>query len=130
MTRLAIVLTALAAAGPTQQGVTWLKMEQARAMSVRTGNPLLVYIACDPSSGMGSCDKSPSDRAFGDASIVKRLEGYHCVRVSEKKTAQELKATRCPEVIFLDGDGDEFARSAFQDIRSLDRAVEQASQKY
>ena len=121
---------ASAAAGPTQQGVTWLKMEQARAMSQRTGNPMMVYIACDPSSGMGSCEKSPSDRSFSDPALAKRLEGFHCVRVSEKRAAQELKATKCPEVIFLDSDMEEFSRSNFQDLRTLDKALEQANGKY
>lgn len=128
--RAALVVLIAGAAGANQQGVTWLKPEQGKALSARTGIPVLIYVACDPVSGKASCGNSPADRAFGEAAIEKRKDSFHFVRVLEKKMAQDIKATRCPEVIFQDCDGDEFSRSSFQDARTLDRAMEQALQKY
>lgn len=119
----------LLAASP-QQAINWLKLEQAKALAQRTGNAILVFVACDPGTGSASCGNGPNDRAFGESCVEKRSSLFHFVRVVDKKTAQDLKATRCGEIIFLDVDGDEYYRSGFQDIRTLDRALEQGVQKY
>jgi hypothetical protein len=128
---LLLVLTAVAglAASP-QQSINWMRLDQAKGLAARTGNPILVFVACDPATGSSSCGNGPSDRAFGESCVEKRKDNFHFVRVVDKKMAQELKATRCAEIIFLDCDGDEFCRSSFQDVRTLDKAMEQALQKY
>jgi hypothetical protein len=59
MTRFAFLVSIAAlAASPqrferlgAQQGVTWLKAEQARELSKLTGTPILLFVACDPVSG-------------------------------------------------------------------------------
>lgn len=131
MTRALFVLASLLAVGAApQQSINWLRLDQARALATKTGNAILVFVACDPNTGNSSCGNGPSDRAFGETCVEKRKDSFHFVRVVDKKTAQDLKATRCGDVIFLDGDGDEFYRSVFQDIRALDRAMEQALLKY
>ena len=130
MKRLLLVLPVLVLAAGTQQGITWLKLDQAKALSARTGNPILVYIACDPYSGSVICGRSPADKAFAEPCVLKRQENFHFARVIEKKTAQDLKATQCPGVIFMDMDGDEITRSPFQDAVTLDRAMEEAHEKY
>jgi hypothetical protein len=119
----------LVAAAP-QQAVTWLKLEQAKALSQRTGNAILVFVACDPGTGSASCGNGPADRAFGETCIEKRGGLFHFVRVVDKKTAQDLKATRCGEIIFLDADADEYYRSGFQDVRSLERVIEEGQHRY
>ena len=131
MRRAALVLACLAglAASP-QQSINWMRFDQAKGLALRTGTPILVFVACDPATGSSSCGNGPSDRAFGETCIEKRKDSFHFVRVVDKKMANDLKATRCAEIIFLDCDGDEFCRSFFQDIRSLDKAMEQALQKY
>jgi hypothetical protein len=131
MRRRGFILAFLAglAASP-QQSINWMRLDQAKGLASRTGNPILVFVACDPSTGSASCGNGPSDRAFGESCVEKRKDNFHFVRVVDKKMAQDLRAVRCGEVIFLDCDGDEFCRSTFQDIRSLDKAMEQALQKY
>ena len=126
-----LVLACLAGLGASpQQSINWMRLDQAKGLALRTGNPILVFVACDPATGSSSCGNGPSDRAFGEPCIEKRKESFHFVRVVDKKMAQDLKATRCAEIIFLDCDGDEFCRSTFQDFRSLDKAMGEALQKY
>jgi hypothetical protein len=124
-----VLLTVFLTAAGAQQGATWLKLDQAKAAAAKSGNPLLVYVACDPVTGSSSCGNAPSDRAFGESCVEKRKDNFHFVRVVDKKTAQDLKATRCGEILFLDSDGDEFYRSTFKDVRTLESAMDQALQK-
>jgi hypothetical protein len=62
--------------------------------------------------------------------VVKRARDFYFVRVSEKKAAQDMKASRSPEVVFLDPDGDEIFRSNFDGGRSLEKAMAEALRKY
>src|SRR6185436_11119013 len=95
------------------QDIPWLKLDQAKAVGVNTGKLIVVYVACDPNSGASRCSGGAGERAFGD-----------------RKTAQSVGATRAPEVIFMDAEGDEFHRSGFTDAATLDRAMSAAMQKY
>jgi hypothetical protein len=97
---------------------------------VHTGKLILVYVACDPRSGSAPCSGGIAERAFADPAILKRQDEFHCVRICEKKTAQLVKSTRAPEVIFLDPDGDEVYRSGFTDGVTLDRAMASAVQRF
>lgn len=112
------------------QDIGWLKLDQAKAIGSHTGKLILVYVACDPKSGSAPCNGGVAERAFSEPSILKRQEDFHFVRVCEKKTAQTVKATKPPEAIFLDSDGDEIYRSAFIDGSSLERAMGTAIQRY
>src|SRR5438445_432541 len=97
----------LCAATNAPQDIGWLKLDQAKAISGHTGKLILVYVACDPKSGASPCSGGAAERLFADAAILKRQDEFHFVRICEKKTAQAVRATRAPEAIFLDGDGDE-----------------------
>jgi hypothetical protein len=79
---------------------------------------------------MAPCSGGAAERSFADAGILKRQDDFHFVRICEKKTAIAVRASRAPEAIFLDSDGDEVFRSGFTDGASLDRAMTAAVQKY
>lgn len=55
MTLLSALILALAArpdVPPPEQGdIPWLRLDQAKCVSSKTGKPILVYIACDPTTG-------------------------------------------------------------------------------
>ena len=123
------ILLLLWANGPTQE-IPWLKLDQAKAVGLNTGKLIVVYVACDPNSGASRCSGGAGERAFADPSVLKRGDDFHFVRVGDRKTAQSVGATRAPEVIFIDAEGDEFHRSGFTDASTLDRAMSAALQKY
>ena len=123
-----LIVLVLWANGGTQE-IPWLKLDQAKAVGATTGKLILVYVACDPNSGAARCSGGAGDRSFADPAILKRLDDFHFVRVCERKTAQSVGATRAPEVIFMDAEGDEFHRSGFSDGASLDKAMGVALQK-
>src|SRR5262249_36593493 len=121
--RATLLILGLWAASTPPQDIGWLKLEQAKAVSGHTGKLILVYVACDPKSGMSPCSGGSAERSFSDPAILKRQDDFHLVRICEKKTALLVRASRAPEVIFLDPDGDEVYRSGFSDGVSLDRAM-------
>jgi hypothetical protein len=129
--RLALPLALLLAAWTApQQDIAWLKLDQAKALAAHTNKLILVVVACDPRSGSAPCAGLAVERVFGETVIAKRQEEFHFVRVCEKKTAQLLRATKPPEAIFLDPDGDEVYRSAFSDAATLDQALTAAQQRF
>jgi len=127
MRLLSIVLLLWATGGSGE--ISWLKLDQAKAVGVNTGKLLAVYVACDPNSGASRCSGGVGDKSFGDPAILKRGDEFHFVRVCDRKTAQLVGATRAPEVIFMDAEGDELHRSGFADAATLDRAMAAALQK-
>src|SRR4051812_10713292 len=127
---LLLIPTLWAALTPTPQDIGWLKLDQAKAVSVHTNKLILVYVACDPRSGSAPCSGGAVERVFGDPLILKRQEEFHFVRVCEKKTALAVRATKPPEAIILDADGDEVYRAGFTDAAGLDLAMSGALQRY
>lgn len=114
-----------------QSSPEWMKLDYAKALSTQTGKLILAYIACDPQTGMSkSCGNGGTDRAFTDSSLSKRLESFYPVRICDKKTSLDLRATKALEVLFLDGDGDEVSRGTFSDARSLETLLKAAEQRY
>ncbi|HLY75142.1 MAG TPA: hypothetical protein VKU80_13560 [Planctomycetota bacterium] len=120
----------LAAWSPPQQEIGWLKLDQAKAIASHTNKLILVVVTCDPRSGSAPCNGGAVERVCGEASIAKRQEEFHFVRICEKKTAQLLRATKPPEAIVLDADGDEICRSGFSDAASLEGTLAAALQRY
>jgi hypothetical protein len=59
-----------------------------------------------------------------------RKDEFYFVRVSDKKTALQLKATRTPEAIFIDGDAHEYFRADLKEPRILRRAMDSALEKF
>ncbi len=51
MARLALALALL---GGPQQGITWLRLDDAKPLANRNARLILVFIACDPGTGMSS----------------------------------------------------------------------------
>src|SRR5215470_4396349 len=128
--RALLMLVAAWAAMAPQQEIGWLKLDQAKAVASHTNKPILIYVACDPKSGNASCNGGMGDRAFAEPSILKRQEEFHFVRIGEKKTAQLVKATKPPEAIILDPDGDEIHRACFSDAVSLEHAMREGLARY
>ena len=128
--RTALLFVSIWAALNPQQDIGWLKLDQAKAIASHTGKLLVVYVACDPRSGTAQCSGGIAERAFEHPSILKRQDDFHFVRVCEKKTAMAVRATKPPEAIFMDGDGDEIYRSGFADALTLDQAMIAALQRY
>ena len=124
------LLFLMAAWSPPQQDVGWLKLDQAKAIASHTNKLILVIVTCDPRSGTLPCNGGSVERVFGEAAIAKRQEEFHFVRICEKKTAQLLRATKPPEAIILDADGDEIYRSGFTDAATLDQALSSALLRY
>lgn len=115
---------------PAQQEIGWLKLDQAKAVGSHTGKLILVCVSCDPRSGSAPCSGGIAERCFTDPAVLKRQDEFHFVRVCEKKTAQSVKASKAPEAIFMDSDGDEVYRAAISDGGSLERAMTAAQQRY
>jgi hypothetical protein len=130
MRTLLLISSLWAALSPTPQDIGWLKLDQAKAVSSHTNKLILVYVACDPRSGSAPCSGGAAERVFSDPLILKRQEEFHFVRVCEKKTALAVRATKPPEAIILDADGDEVFRSGFTDVASLDQTLGSALQRY
>jgi hypothetical protein len=128
--RATLLVLVLWAAAPSPQDIGWLKLDQAKAIGAHTGKLILVYVACDPRSGNAPCSGGVAERSFAEPAILKRQDDFHFVRVCEKKTAQTVKATKPPEAIFVDADGDELYRSGFIDAGTLERAMVAALQRY
>jgi len=128
--RATLTLLILWAANGGVQDIPWLKLDQAKAVGANTGKLILVYVACDPNSGAARCSGGAGERSFADPAILKRMDDFHFVRVCDKKTAQSVNATKAPEVIFQDAEGDELYRSGFTDSVMLDRAMTAALQRY
>src|SRR5678815_5838514 len=100
------ILLMLWANGQSQE-IPWLKLDQAKAVGGNTGKLIVVFVACDPNSGASRCSGGAGDRSFSDPAILKRVDDFHFVRVCDRKTAQSVGATKAPEVIFMDAEGDE-----------------------
>jgi hypothetical protein len=130
MRSLLLIPALWAALTPTPQDIGWLKLDQAKAVSAHTNKLILVYVACDPRSGSAPCSGGAVERVFADPVILKRQEEFHFVRVCEKKTALAVRATKAPEAIILDADGDEVYRAGFTDAAGLDQAMTGALQHY
>jgi hypothetical protein len=128
--RATLLVLVLWASSAAPQDIGWLKLDQAKAIGSHTGKLILVYVACDPRSGNAPCSGGVAERSFAEPAILKRQEDFHFVRVCEKKTALAVKATKPPEAIFMDADGDEFYRSGFIDGASLERCMAAALQRY
>lgn len=124
-----LVLILWAGLGGSQE-IPWLKLDQAKAVGASTGKLILVFVACDPGTGRAPCSGGAAERAFSDPAIQKRGDQFLFVRVVEKKTAMAVRASKAPEAIFLDAEGDELYRSGFGDGASLDRAMAAALEVY
>jgi hypothetical protein len=130
MRRLVLAGALLGLAASPQQGVNWMKLEQARFMANSKDKLVLVYIACDPETGMSSCMAKDAE-VFGDGGVSpKRQDQFYFARVTDRKAALELKATRIREAIFIDGDATEIYRATLSDGRSLEKALGAAADKY
>ena len=125
-----LLSAALLLAGPGEKGdVVWMKLDQARVAAARAQKPILVLVMVDPKNGSSVCSKSCGlDRALDDAGVAKRAGDFCFVRLTDRKAAAELRATRCLEAIFLDPDGEEVHRADFKDAPALEKSMSTASE--
>ena len=111
------------------EDIVWMKLDQARVAAVRAQKPIFVLVMFDPKNGNSVCGKASGvDRTIGEPGIVKRANDFLFVRVADRKTAAEIRATRCLEVIFLDPDGEEVHRAEFKDAPALEKSMATASE--
>jgi hypothetical protein len=128
----AVLLSSLLAlAGPGEKGdIVWMKLDQARVAAARAQKPIFVMVMVDPKNGSSVCSKSCGlDRALEDAAVARRSGDFCFVRLTDRKAAAELRATRCLEAIFLDPDGEEVHRAEFKDAAALDRSMATAVER-
>jgi hypothetical protein len=112
------------------EDVVWMKLEQARVIAARAGKPMLIVVTVDPKSGSSVCGRSSGlDKALADPVIEKRAGNFCFVRACDRKTAEDVRATRCLELIFLDPEGEEVHRADFKDAPALDKAMTTASER-
>jgi hypothetical protein len=67
---------------------------------------------------------------FGDALVQRRREDFHFVKICEKKQAEEVRASRHSEILFLDGAGDEYHRIVLNDAKALEVEMAGVLEKY
>lgn len=112
------------------EDVVWMKLEQARVIAARAGKPILIIVTVDPKSGNSACGRSSGlDKALSDPLIEKRAGNFCFVRACDRKTAEDVRATRCLELIFLDPEGEEVHRAEFKDAPALDKAMTAAAER-
>ncbi len=129
MIRLALLATLLVPGTGESEDIVWMKLDQARVAALRAQKPIFVLVMIDPKNGNSVCGKSSGvDRTLGEPGIAKRGGDFLFVRAADRKTAAELRATRCLEVIFLDPDGEEIHRSEFKDAPALEKSMAAASE--
>ena len=124
---IALLVTLLTESGD----VVWMKLDQARIAAARANKPIAVIVTIDPKTGDSVCGKSSGlDKALADPKVVARSGAFCFVRACDRKTAAEVKASRCMELIFLDADLEELHRADFKDAGGLDKAMGTAAEKF
>jgi hypothetical protein len=112
------------------EDVVWMKLDQARVIAARAGKPILVIVTVDPKTGNSVCGRSSGlDKALSDPGIDKRAGNFCFVRACDRKTAEDVRASRCLELIFLDPEGEEVHRAEFKDAPGLDKAMTAAAER-
>lgn len=125
---IAFLLT-FSALSPVEGDVVWMKLDQARVAAARASKPILVIVTVDPKTGESVCGKSSGlDRVLSDPAVVKKAGNFCFVRACDRRTAAEVKASRCMELIFLDAELEEIHRADFKD--GLDKAMTSAADKF
>jgi len=67
---------------------------------------------------------------FGDPLIQRRREEFHFVKACDKKTAEEVSASRSSEILFLGGQAEEYHRMVLNDAKALDVEILGVLEKY
>jgi hypothetical protein len=123
-------MTLLAFFAFLSEDVVWMKLEQARAIAARAGKPILIVVTVDPKTGQSACGKSTGlDKVMSDPAIERRAGSFCFVRACDRKTAEDVRATRCLELIFLDPDGEEVHRADFKDAPAMEKAMTSAAER-
>lgn len=127
---IAFLLT-LSALSSGEGDVVWMKLDQARVAAARTSKPILVIVTVDPKTGQSVCGKSSGlDRVLSDPLVVKKADDFCFVRACDRRTATDVKAARCLELIFLDAELEELHRADFKDAAGMDKAMSAAAEKF
>lgn len=98
-----------------------VKLDEARARSVVTGKPILVFAMTDlivdgpPTKGL--------DRAFATEAVRSQKDDFLFVKCTDMTTVKAVRATSKSEVIFLDPDGDEILRTVVKSPAEIAAAM-------
>jgi hypothetical protein len=129
--RVLAALLLLSPAGTLQaddEQVKWIKLDEARAKSVATGKPVLVFAMTDllvdgpPTKGL--------DRAFASEPIRVQRDEFFFVKCTDMTTVRAVRATSKCELIFLDPDGDEILRTVAKSPQDVATAMKDALTRY
>lgn len=107
----------------------WMKAEAARAESLQTGKAIVFYTGAafpEPKD----FDNGKADGSITDKEVKKQHGNYLWVKVFDKKTQEQIKATSRGEVIIVDPEGNELARKVLAGAPDMLAALKEADQKY
>ena len=130
-TRVGAAALVLALAGfvtADEEQVKWVKLDEARARSVVTGKPILVFAMTDlivegpPTKGL--------DRAFATEAVRSQRDEFLFVKCTDMTTVKAVRATSKSELIFLDPDGDEILRTVVKSPAEIAAAMRDALTRY
>jgi len=122
------VLLLLMLAGPGDEQVKWIKLDEARARSAVSGKPVLVWsisallVDGPPTKGL--------DQAFQSEIVRVQKDDFHFVKCADMNTIKAVKATSKCELIIFDPDGDELLREVAASVPQLAAAMKAATARY
>ncbi len=121
-----LILTRPGAADEEQ--VKWIKWDEARARSVATGKPVLVFCITDLLA------EGPStkglDRAFTVETIRAQKDEFLFVKCADMTTVRAAKATSKCELILFDPDGEELLRTVVKSSADIAGAMKETLTRY
>src|SRR5258706_4402388 len=114
-------------AGDEEQ-VRWIKLDEARARSIASGKPVLVFCMTDlipdgpPTKGI--------DRSFTSELVRPQRDEFLFVKCTDMNTVRAVKATSKCEMIFFDPDGDELHRTVVKSSQDIAAAMKATLTRY
>ncbi|HZE97334.1 MAG TPA: hypothetical protein VE981_09930 [Planctomycetota bacterium] len=111
-----------------EEQVKWIKWEEARARSVATGKPVLVFCITDLLAE-GPATKG-LDRVFTTEPIRLQRDDFLFVKCSDMTTVRAVKATSKCELIVFDPDGDELLRTVVKSSAEVAAAMKETTARY
>lgn len=118
----------LALAGPGDEQVKWLKLDEARARSATGGKPVLVW--CISALLVDGPPTKGLDQAFQSEVVRVQKDDFHFVKCADMSTIKAVKATSKCELIVFDPDGDEVLRAVPKSVPEIAAAMKEATSRY
>jgi hypothetical protein len=111
-----------------EEQVKWIKLDEARAKSVATGKPVLVFCITDLIPD-GPATKG-IDRSFTSEMVRPMKDEFLFVKCTDMTTVKAVKATSKCEVIIFDPDGDELLRTVAKSTQDIANCMKQTLTRY